>query len=218
MQRAMVAQMTDEHGNWRWPLIEPLLPQPVLLSLAAKIGPKQHFIVDSLGWKPREDQRFTVKSTYEARVSQQDTDTDVAWKMIAKFRGPPKIKFFLWLVGRGRVLVNVELKRRNFIIDSSCPLCVAPMEYLNHLLRQCPSLNAIWNALVKPDRLSIFFSMNIRNWIVLNLDNPRDIVDQVEHWDLPFGAIIWNIWLHRNAIAFDIPVDDEQPVLKRSTQ
>ncbi|KAE8673212.1 hypothetical protein F3Y22_tig00111806pilonHSYRG00082 [Hibiscus syriacus] len=179
MQRVTVAHMTDDHGNWRWALFEHLLPLPVLMRLAATMGPKQHFRADSIGWKPSNHRRHSIKL-------------------------------------RERVLVSAERKRRHFTMDSSCPLCAAPIEDVDHMLRQCPPFKAIWSALVIPDKLSLFLNMSIREWIVCNLGMPHDIIHPIENWELRFGAIVWNMWLQRNSIVFDNPLEDNRPVLERT--
>ncbi|KAK8533234.1 hypothetical protein V6N12_076510 [Hibiscus sabdariffa] len=60
------------------------------------------------------------------------------WAVIAKFRGLPKVRNFLWLVCHLRVLTNAEQLRRHMKNDGSCSLCGFPREDIDHVLRHCP--------------------------------------------------------------------------------
>ncbi|KAK8658233.1 hypothetical protein V6N13_036443 [Hibiscus sabdariffa] len=54
------------------------------------------------------------------------------------------------------------------------------------------------------DQLQYFLSILVRKWI---LANPRSSTrfSNVANWELLFGAVVWNIWLARNAAVFNSP-------------
>ncbi|KAK9030878.1 hypothetical protein V6N11_032284 [Hibiscus sabdariffa] len=58
--------------------------------------------------------------------------------------------------------------------------------------------------------------MNVKEWVYLNLTDATRMVNHPEDWDLLFGSICWNLWLGRNAMVFDNPLDDRGTVLERS--
>ncbi|XP_039007198.1 uncharacterized protein LOC120134886 [Hibiscus syriacus] len=58
--------------------------------------------------------------------------------------------------------------------------------------------------------------MDIRDWIQTNLHYPCNMANEEQEWDLLFGSIIWNIWLSRNAVAFDSPLEDNGSIIDRS--
>ncbi|KAE8669138.1 hypothetical protein F3Y22_tig00112254pilonHSYRG00076 [Hibiscus syriacus] len=186
MQLVTVADMIYEEGNWIWSKFEQYLPMNVKLRIATKKGPQPQFGPDMVGWNPREDRRFTVKSAYELREDQSDRNDNAVWNALANFR------------------------------DSKCPLCTESVEDTNHLLRLCPSVFGVWSAVINQDRLQEFLHMEMKDWITMNLKNSREFTGQIQNWDILFGAIIWNIWLQRNAIAFDNPSEDKRPMLERS--
>ncbi|KAE8721091.1 Elongation factor family protein isoform 1 [Hibiscus syriacus] len=113
-------------------------------------------------------------------------------------------------------MTNAERKRRHITGNSSCTVCFASVEDTNHLLCTCPSAVTIWSAVVKKEKLQDFLEMETSSWLSLNLGKAQEFVGAVEHWDIMFGAIVWNIWLHRNSIAFDTPLEDRRTVLERS--
>ncbi|KAE8734114.1 Importin subunit alpha-1b [Hibiscus syriacus] len=114
-----------------------------------------------------------------------------------------------------KVLTNAERKRRNLTMNIGFPLCANPVEDIDHLLRKCPSTRT-WSAVVKRERLVDLLSTDMKAWITMNIPNARDFVGTIENWDILFVAIIWNIWLQRNVIALDNPLEDECPILEKS--
>ncbi|KAE8676150.1 hypothetical protein F3Y22_tig00111621pilonHSYRG00099 [Hibiscus syriacus] len=60
--------------------------------------------------------------------------------------------------------------------------------------------------------------MDFKDWMVMNLGQAHRYVNRFEHWDILFGYIIWNIWLHRNSIVFNSPLTDCRSILERSRQ
>ncbi|KAK8590372.1 hypothetical protein V6N13_057265 [Hibiscus sabdariffa] len=55
-----------------------------------------------------------------------------------------------------------------------------------------------------------------RKWVRLNLTDAARMVSNPENWDLLFGSVCWNLWLGRNAVVFDNPLEDRGTVLERS--
>ncbi|KAK8517599.1 hypothetical protein V6N12_016444 [Hibiscus sabdariffa] len=67
-------------------------------------------------------------------------------------------------------MTNAECMMHHFTNDSGCPLCVAPVEDLNHLLR---SALMVWAVVVKRDRLHHFLNMDCHEpwlaWLLVSL-------------------------------------------------
>ncbi|KAE8675521.1 hypothetical protein F3Y22_tig00111662pilonHSYRG00061 [Hibiscus syriacus] len=79
--------------------------------------PKAH-AVDSFGWKWQSNWLFTVKSEYELRTKTEPGSVANIWNIIAKFKE------------RGRRLMSTS---------SSCGVCDASDETIDHLFRTCPT-------------------------------------------------------------------------------
>jgi len=56
----------------------------------------------------------------------------------------PKIKFFIWVLLKGKVLTSKNLKKRGVIGPSRCPNCQAAEETIKHLFIDCPFAIAYW--------------------------------------------------------------------------
>ncbi|KAL4289737.1 hypothetical protein GQ457_14G014320 [Hibiscus cannabinus] len=116
-----------------------------------------------------------------------------------------------------------ESVQGNFTVKSAYIIRCGPtvpddalIEDVNHLLRWCPQAIGIWTSLIKPDFLHQFLTMNIKEWVYLNITDAARMANHPEDWDLLFGSICWNLWLERNAVVFDNPLDDRGTVLERS--
>ncbi|KAL4297234.1 hypothetical protein GQ457_12G007480 [Hibiscus cannabinus] len=67
---------------------------------------------DFLGWKWRDNREFSVRSAYDFRSGYSWDAHEEVWKVVAAFRGLPRIRMFLWQAVWGRVLTNAERVRR----------------------------------------------------------------------------------------------------------
>ena len=90
---------------------------------------------DRLFWRWDGQGRFTVHSFYKwlefGGIRNRDYDT--VWKVKIPF----KIKIFLWLVIKKRVLTRVHFSTRGWQGDISCVFCGEP-ETVDYLFVQCP--------------------------------------------------------------------------------
>ncbi|KAK8680239.1 hypothetical protein V6N13_109190 [Hibiscus sabdariffa] len=62
----------------------------------------------------------------------------------------------------------------------------------------------------------VFIDGEVSDWIGKNLRTNVQFAVNMEDWDLLFGAIIWNLWLAQNSVAFDNPQDRYGSNLERS--
>ncbi|KAK9021559.1 hypothetical protein V6N11_011542 [Hibiscus sabdariffa] len=194
--------MVDISGDWRWSGFQHLLPVQVLLRLAATKVPSSLFPADEIGWGLRSDRQFSIKSAYDVRLGFARGVDERIWRTIHDFRGLPKIKFFMWLACKGKLMTNVERQRRHLTQDAQCPVCHAGEEDIDHILRHCGVALSVWSILISPSFLPSFLSMPLHQWFVLNLVGPFPGGCDRSSWDLLFAAIIWNLWCHRNVSVF----------------
>ncbi|KAK8513200.1 hypothetical protein V6N12_037691 [Hibiscus sabdariffa] len=74
----------------------------------------------------------------------------------------------------------------------------------------------IWSSLVKVDFLTQFLTMDIKEWVLLNLNDPVHVVNKPNDWELLFGSVCWDIWVECNVLAFGNPLEVHGTVLDRS--
>ncbi|KAK9045332.1 hypothetical protein V6N11_059216 [Hibiscus sabdariffa] len=63
----------------------------------------------------------------------------------------------------------------------------------------------------------VFYSLDIHEWIQLNLDGGCRFSRNPLHWDIMFGYILWNLWTQRNTRIFDVDMVYHEPILVRSS-
>ncbi|GMI80336.1 hypothetical protein HRI_001702900 [Hibiscus trionum] len=211
-----VADMVADNGSWRWPAFQHLLPQVILMRLAAVLPPQQVGVADGVGWKWEARKEFSVRSAYQVRSGSVSSSSESVWKVINHFRGLQRIKVFLWLLGCGKLLTNDERLRRYMAANSHCGVCGTSGESVDHLFRTCPSVFSIWVSLIHPSKLSEFLSINVLEWLHINLSKPTYFACDSSDWDLRFGAILWSIWKFRNTCIFDPDAADTFNVLEHS--
>ncbi|KAK8577991.1 hypothetical protein V6N13_076665 [Hibiscus sabdariffa] len=180
--------MVTDGGEWNWSYLEDYLPTEVLMCIATKKVLVRGGAVDQIGWLLNTERQFIVKSAYEIVGPGVNVATDPIWANIHRFNGLLRIKDFLWLVFKGKIMTNVERVLRGFAVDVRCLRCL--MEPEDHLLR-CYALSIIvWSSVVKPACLQEFITMDLHAWVVMNLQNPSSLEVSCVEWDLLFGAIV----------------------------
>ncbi|CAI9108693.1 OLC1v1008360C1 [Oldenlandia corymbosa var. corymbosa] len=114
--------------------------------------------------------------------------------------GPQKIRTFLWLLGKNRILTNGERRRHHLTIDASCQRCGALEETALHAVRDCPEAKQVCCKFVTPHLHSVFFGWDHRMWVTGNLQNSLHITGE---WALLFGVVAWKLWRWRNLLIFE---------------
>ncbi|KAL6209023.1 hypothetical protein ACLB2K_019966 [Fragaria x ananassa] len=103
---------------------------------------------DEFIWGPSPHGKFTVKSATWMQL--QDTQEHCRIKLIKKLWSlniQPKIKFFGWLLLRGRLKTRDRLSRFGITEDNSCCLCNEDNETVDHLFGYCRFTRKIWETM-----------------------------------------------------------------------
>ncbi|KAK9020712.1 hypothetical protein V6N11_010729 [Hibiscus sabdariffa] len=164
-----VADVVSPAGEWRWNLIDGLLPAEILLRVTAIKCPLPIFSNDLVGWNATASSQFSVKSAYRIRNGIVEGPNEDIWKVIAQFKGTQRMQIFLWLACRDKIMTNYEQMKRHFVSDARCGLCGADVEDVDHILRHCPNSFLVWRQLVRADKMQDFMSCDIKSWIKINL-------------------------------------------------
>ncbi|MBA0742260.1 hypothetical protein Gogos_015334 [Gossypium gossypioides] len=109
------------------------------------------------------------------------------WRWLWHVRCLQRIRVFLWLAYKGKLLTNDERVRWHMASDSRCEFC-GEVETVSHVLRVCLVALAIWVRLVKRDELDEFLSMELQQWFVLNLSDASHFSNEVTDWDTRAGT------------------------------
>jgi len=120
------------------------------------------------------------------------SDAMRVWAMLL----PMKVKFFAWLLGRGRLNTRAYLHHRNIraLEDSWCVHCPGVLETDVHIFVGCHKAHAVWVRL----GISMHCDLVQRPWdIVVGVTLP-DVL-RVDF----FLLLLWHLWKARNAMIFD---------------
>ncbi|XP_012845681.1 PREDICTED: uncharacterized protein LOC105965659 [Erythranthe guttata] len=88
--------------------------------------------------------------TRHNRMANADSTSGVAnrdWKVLWNFPLPPKIRMFLWRLGKNSIPTNVELYRRKIGLSPRCARCHKEEEEdALHILTTCQGMETIWRS------------------------------------------------------------------------
>jgi hypothetical protein len=138
---------------------------------------------------------FSVNSLYKKKVMDQ---VSIPYKFLWKSKLPQKIKIFMWLVVRNKILTKDNLKKRNWNGSLECCFCGVD-ESIDNLFFHCPIARYMWrviqvalNLVVIPKSISNLCD----NW----LSKPKDKIANLILFGC--GAMFWAIWRTRNDWCF----------------
>lgn len=91
--------------------------------------------LDSVNWRWTSNQLFTVKSLYLFLTDAgcRDPTSQSIWKL----KTPSKIKIFVWLLLRNRLLTNDRLRTPTGPEEETCVLWASASESRDHLFSNC---------------------------------------------------------------------------------
>ena len=137
------------------------------------------------------------------------------WKQVLKLEALPKIKNFIWALGKGKIPTTNNLKKKGIQGASSFPLCNVAKESIHRLFFACSFAQNCQKFLTSPLIMEIEANFSILDSIDLwkkkypYAKKKKSLVKII--WDtLPY-AFLWNIWLMRNKVIFH----DQKPCVRK---
>lgn len=74
----------------------------------------------------------------------EEEEQPCPWKKLWRLKIPQRIRFFMWLVVRNRLMINTNKGIRGLIQDAGYMVCGALEEDMEHIMRRCPSSVTVW--------------------------------------------------------------------------
>ncbi|KAH1032453.1 hypothetical protein J1N35_044627 [Gossypium stocksii] len=199
-----VKEFVNPNGSWNLDLFRVWLSEDIICRITSIPPPYPDSGLDRVIWAGSSSGHFSVRNAYWTLKEDTWNSKEEYWKLIWKHSGPQRVRVFLWLAFKNRLLTNAERVRREMGHNSSCSLCGYEFEDLAHALRDCPAAKDVW-LLVLPQHLKQrFFSISLSDWLVLNLCCHEKMQDSGLIWSSLFGLITWHIWKNRNLLCFRI--------------
>ncbi|QHO15365.1 Putative ribonuclease H protein [Arachis hypogaea] len=154
-------------GEWNVTYLQNFLTEDILSTIRAMPPTMDSMGQDTLTWELTNDGEFAVSSAYSA-LAQHEEEQDQVWTLIWRWKGPHRIKVFLWMVVHKKIL-TAKRRARMFQKNPSCHKCDSVKESVLHVLRDCPWTSRVWTKLIHPSDIYLFFKAPFDSWIRWNM-------------------------------------------------
>ncbi|CAN1848354.1 Putative ribonuclease H protein At1g65750 [Linum perenne] len=168
-----VADFCSEEGQWNVGRLSAILPQSLLKEVLGMTPPNKDLEEDIPIWGIEPKGGYTVRSRYLLAKGLVQTETDNRWKLIWRWKGPQRVRHFLWLMGKGRLLTNEKRCRRHLATNNECGICPGLSESCLHITRDCLLAKQVWCRSLNILETDNFFSLNFDDWWSGNLLDKR---------------------------------------------
>lgn len=130
---------------------------------------------DRVIWAFSTSGSFFVRSAYWTLKQNSWNSKDVTWQVIWKYQGPQRVRFFLWIADKQRLLTNSERTRRGLSHNSSFSVCGNETKDILHVLRDSLAAKEVWKHVIHIRQQTRFFSDSFQIWLSSNLSLSHEI-------------------------------------------
>jgi zinc-binding in reverse transcriptase len=142
-EEAKVADFVIDGGeDWDWSKLQ-ALPDHLKFQIEAIKPPQVSDGMDTAIWGLNPQGKFTTLFAYNL-LTYFDDICDRNWEEIWKWKGPQRVKTFLWLSAREALLTNKRRARMGLTDTPVCPRCQLHEETTIHVLRDYIHARCIW--------------------------------------------------------------------------
>jgi zinc-binding in reverse transcriptase len=148
---------------------------------------------DSYIWRWNNKGIFTTNSCYSWLDfgGVENTQYQLVWSASI----PLKIKMFLWLVRKNKILTKDNLQKRGWRGQTKCIFCKAH-ETIDHIFIHCSIITCIWSWIASYNNFSFSIQTVDELW---QIDACIPFKDK-NICEMLRGAILWTIWKKRNRL------------------
>ncbi|CAN1762633.1 Putative ribonuclease H protein At1g65750 [Linum perenne] len=173
--QASVRDLVMDDGNWNLDLIRTYIQDELIDEISSMSPPSSDQGDDEWFWSKEISGKFSIRTAYDIVISTPNPRPDVNWNMVWQWSGPRRVQYFLWLLSCGKILTNVERKRRHVTEEGSCPRCRAAEETIIHTQRDCPFAHSVWNLLGYNNADPLRQGINSSSWIKFILTHEKSL-------------------------------------------
>ncbi|CAN1777245.1 Putative ribonuclease H protein At1g65750 [Linum perenne] len=191
----LVSQAFSEPGLWNFDFLSSVLPRDTVMQVVGMTPPVERLGKESLVWGLEANGRFSVRSAYLMITDNDTSHSEPLWRHIWHWKGPSKIKHFLWLASHKRLLTNEERGRRHLTNQVLCPPCSVHTESMSHVIYECDFAMQVWRTVLPSAFVARAAHRDFDSWWKAML------VDK--ELSIKFGITAWNLWRTRNKLIFE---------------
>ncbi|CAN1839814.1 Putative ribonuclease H protein At1g65750 [Linum perenne] len=170
-----------------------LLTRDAIDVVAGMSPPRADKGEDDWVWGLESSGLFSVKTAYNLICETESRPTSSWWKAVWKWNGPNRIRHFLWLAVRDKLLTNDVRCRRGFCPDAVCNCCGSGNETILHVLRDCEFARDTWLKVGGFELNGNDWRLPLEEWFQLFLAKDKGLI---------FGITCWFLWRTRNERIF----------------
>ncbi|GLT82219.1 hypothetical protein SLE2022_006230 [Rubroshorea leprosula] len=198
-----VAHLITPNREWNLDSLRNLLSEDVADEVRAVPLPTEVELEDELFWAGTSNGRFSTKSAFQLLQKQEMGGRTTAsnWSWVWKLQSSERVRMFVWLVARNKILCNQVRYNRHLTDSPNCPRCGLAAESSIHILRDCQFARQIWC------KLGVwaqdFFTLDTTPWIkkfAAVTSNHRGLGIP---WACLFLSTVWLLWKDRNKLIFN---------------
>nr|CAD1829821.1 unnamed protein product [Ananas comosus var. bracteatus] len=159
---------------------------------------------DSLSWRWNSSGRFSVHSATDFLTFDGITNCNLPflWKLKISLR----VKLFLWLAERNKILTADNLVKRGWHGPIICVLCNTDAESLEHIMHHCSYTTSLWYWLMGRLTITLAWRSTAPEGLATHWCRLRRMESGQDRTILDLGiaaAYYWEIWKERNRRIFD---------------
>ncbi|CAN1726177.1 Putative ribonuclease H protein At1g65750 [Linum perenne] len=204
---AKIADYVTPSGQWNFEILAESLRPEALALISGMSPPQPDSGEDQWTWGEEKNGKFSIKSAYNLIHDLPGIQTTETWRSVWRWKGPNRIRFFLWLATHGRLMTNSARQRRKMTDDASCSLCHGVDETIGHVLRDCRFAKEVWNQMQDFDCSEREWRADSSTWMSTHLGSATK---------LQFGTICWYLWKSRNERVFSASTDSAATTAARA--
>jgi hypothetical protein len=167
-----------------------------LLPLLASAALSDHPDKRSLPLCSRPGGGLRTASLY--KLCTDDGERDAQFSFVWRNFGPSRVRFFAWLLVKGRIQCRSNLLKKKILeeADCRCPICDAPLETSEHIMFECSFAKQFWAQLGSPPS-DVVWPVSVAASCPLPATAHPDIASTL------CLLCLWHLWKHRNGIVFN---------------
>ncbi|KAK8562005.1 hypothetical protein V6N12_049060 [Hibiscus sabdariffa] len=193
----------DGTGNWDRGKLCSIFQSDVVPHILSIKCPDPSDMEDQLIWRWTPTGKFTTRSAYSLLSRSFWEQKSATWKHLWDAPVPQRLRLFLWVLFRNKLMTNVERCRRHFGHSSMCAVCNAADESILHVLRDCIVASAVWQRLAPSSPSPEFSTTNLQLWVINNLSSRVVHPEGGMPWPTLFISTLWQLWKSRNDWVFN---------------
>ena len=204
-----VFQWRREFFDWERVLLTNLLQDLNRVKLHVNVK-------DAWRWLPGSDGGYSVSTAYKAQGSSEVPLCSEVFCKVWDAWVPTKVKVFGWRLAHGRLATLDNLSNRGVVLvggGNSCFLCHSQGESVNHLFFECAFSSHVWRLCLNWLGISSALPNSCASHLLL-FESWEGNKAREKVWRSIWLACVWNIWIHRNNMAFQGAQPDWDKVIE----